>query len=176
MNWEIYAVPGIRIKYPKDWKFQDQELTKEMLVLFSEEKIDCQSKSYEFKKNVNIAADRLDLEDEKFGKIKDDPEKVLEKYIENKLMILENNIDNFEMIEQEKIDIKKEYRLFKGQKATRLAYKGNYMDRGLKWVQYYTIIGGDIIIILTATTLNNDFDQQFHEIINEMIDSMELSA
>ncbi|MHA1229578.1 MAG: hypothetical protein ACTSRP_00655 [Candidatus Helarchaeota archaeon] len=177
MDWQIYAVPGLRIKYPKDWYFQDQDFgIKQMLVLFSEKKVDCTSDRFDFTRNVNISAEIIKFDTDEYKKLKGKPVELLNKYVENKIKTLKINIDDLELLKKEEVEIKKEYRLFKGDHANKLIYKGKYVGHSLKWYQYYTIIGGDIICILTATANEDDFTDDFTSIVEEMIDSMELSA
>ncbi|TFF89479.1 MAG: hypothetical protein EU549_00475 [Promethearchaeota archaeon] len=176
MEWKIYAVPGIRIKYPRNWLFQDQNLaTKEMLVLFSKEKIDCQTQFDTFTRNVTIAAEGIDLEKEPYKEVKNDPEKLLEKYTDEKMKILEDKIKDFKLIRKEKIEIKESYRSFKGDSAVKITYEGEYYDFNLRWTQYFTIIGGDIVCVLTATDFKNKFNNKFIQITDEMINSMEIT-
>ncbi|MBD3228461.1 MAG: hypothetical protein GF329_09755 [Candidatus Lokiarchaeota archaeon] len=176
MEWQMYAVPGLRIKYPRAWVFQDQNLaTKQMLVLFSKDKIDCQSTFDNFTRNVTIAAETIDLKTEPYKNVKDNPERLLEIYVNKKIKILENKIKDFTLLNKERIEIKELYRKFKGDLAIKLTYKGEYYDFDLKWVQYFAIIDGDIIVVLTATDFRERFNEDFTQVTEEMIDSMELT-
>ena len=172
MEWNEYTNTGIRLRYPKNWHIKDNELeVKEMIVMISEEPLEstCDNESSELIRNINVAAEIIDLEKKDFVANKDNPMKILETYVNNKLKILEENIEDFKLLNKEKS-------ISSGYLSAKIIYTGKFLNYVLKWAQYFFIVDKDIISTLTATALDSKFDEDFVNIIDEIVNSIELVA
>ncbi|MHA1301589.1 MAG: PsbP-related protein [Candidatus Helarchaeota archaeon] len=170
MKWNEYTNSGIKFKYPANWHIKDKNLgVEQMIVLVSEEPLDtvCDGESTELIRNINFAAEVINLEDEKYSKFKEKPIKILEKYVSEKVRIIEANIKDFKLI-------KKENTLIHGYLATILIYTGEYLANTLKWQQHFIVVDKDLISTITATALETAFNEEFEKMVSDMLDSIEL--
>ena len=172
MEWKEYRNSGVLLQYPANWYVRDKQLeVREMIVMISEEQLDstCDNESAELIRNVNLAAELLDLDNEDFKTIKDNPMRILEQYVKNKLKILEVNIENFKLLERENS-------ILSGYLSTKIIYTGKFLNNSLKWAQFFFVVDKDIISTLTATALESKFNEHFVTIIDKMVNSIELVA
>ncbi|MHA1378507.1 MAG: PsbP-related protein [Candidatus Helarchaeota archaeon] len=172
MNWNEYINTGIKLRYPSNWYVQDKELgVKEMIVMFSEYPLDdtCDGESPELVRNINLAAEIVALDNEIYSEFKEKPVKILEQYVNDKLKKLKDNIKEFKLI-------KRQNNIINGYLAINLVYTGIFLDKIVKWDQYFIVVDRDLISTITATALETHFDTKFQELVGEMVNSAELSA
>ncbi|MHA1145436.1 MAG: hypothetical protein ACTSRW_11910 [Candidatus Helarchaeota archaeon] len=169
MNYVTYKNPeiGIEIKYPFGWHVQDQDLpVKELMLIISEEDLTCKTESSNFIRNINIGAEILDLvNDPAYSSFKGRPRELLDEHAIHKIQTLQKNIENFSISSKEEAVVS----YFP---AIKIKYKGKMLDFLLAWIQYFTIIQGDLACTITATCLQARYNKEFDELVDEIVGSL----
>lgn len=139
-------ITGFQIKYEENWIKNENFLGSTVIFLTLDE-----VNNEKIQSNLNIYVQDISKENISF-----------EDYIENSINELNDFIENFNIIESEKI-IRDEF------KKHKLIFTGNLADYNFKWKQVW-IYEENLVYILTYTTTENLYDRHI-ETIKKMINS-----